>query len=126
MPTIKKSRESSVMMSVSSQRNIMTTARKMRRVINEIRGKSVNEAYILLKTMPYRASEIVLKKLVEAVASARQQQGLNPDELFVSEVFADEGPTMKRFKPRAQGRIYQRLRRSSHLTLIVSRSRKGA
>jgi len=114
------------MMSVSSQRNIMTTARKMRRVINEIRGKSVNEAYILLKTMPYRASEIVLKKLVEAVASARQQEGLNPDALYVSEVFADEGPTMKRFKPRAQGRIYQRLRRSSHLTLVVSRSPKGA
>ncbi|XVJ51121.1 MAG: 50S ribosomal protein L22 [Vampirovibrio sp.] len=114
------------MMSVSRQRNIGMTPRKMRRVIDEIRGKSVNEAYVLLKTMPYRASEVVLKKLVEAVASARQQLDLSPEQLVVSRVFVDEGSTMKRFKPRAQGRMYQRLRRSSHLTLEVSPPKKGA
>jgi large subunit ribosomal protein L22 len=70
--------------------------------------------------MPYRASEIVLKKLIEAVANAKDQYGVSPDTLKVSSVFVDEGPTMRRFKPRAQGRIYQRLRRSSHITLTVS------
>lgn len=113
-------------MSYSRQRNIMMTPRKMRRAINEIRGKNVNDAYVMLKTMPYRASELVLKKLIEAVASAKQQEGANPDALVVSSVFVDEGPTMRRFKPRAQGRMYQRLRRSSHLTLEVSESIKGA
>jgi len=94
----------------------------MRRVINEIRGKNVNEAYVLLKTMPYRASDIVLKKLVEAVSNAKDQHDISPDVLHVSYVVIDEGPTMRRFKPRAQGRIYQRLRRSSHITLEVSDS----
>lgn len=110
------------MKSSSKQRNIMTTPRKMRRVINEIRGKNVNEAYVLLKTMPYRASDIVLKKLVEAVSNAKDQHDISPDVLHVSYVVIDEGPTMRRFKPRAQGRIYQRLRRSSHITLEVSDS----
>jgi large subunit ribosomal protein L22 len=108
------------MKSYAKQRNIPMTARKIRRVINEIRGKKVNEAYLLLKAMPYKASTIVLKKLVEAVSSAVQQHNLSPEALYVSNVMADEGSTMRRFKPRAQGRIYQRLLRTSHLTLEVS------
>jgi large subunit ribosomal protein L22 len=109
-----------MMHSSSKQRNIPMTARKVRRVINEIRGKSVNEAYLILKAMPYAASSLVLKKLIESVANARQMHGVSPEHLFVSKVVADEGPTMRRFKPRAQGRIYQRLKRSSHLMLEVS------
>jgi large subunit ribosomal protein L22 len=107
------------MESSARQRNIMMSPRKVRRVINMIRDKNVPEAYAILRSTPFKASEVVLKKLLEAVANANQQYGVTPDGLVVSQVFADEGPVQKRFKPRAQGRIYQRLKKSTHLTITV-------
>ena len=102
------------------QTNIKLTARKLRRVINEVRGKAVNDALDMLRFMPYFAARVVEKNLKAAAANAFEQAGVKSDALKVSEIFADESVTYKRGKPRAQGRIYKRLKRTSHLTVKVS------
>ena len=104
----------------ASQTNIKMTARKLRRVINEVRGKAVNDALDMLRFMPYFAARVVEKNLKAAAANAFEQAGVKSDALKVSEIFADESVTYKRGKPRAQGRIYRRLKRTSHLTIKVS------
>ena len=106
------------------QTNIKMTARKLRRVINEVRGKSVNEALDMLRFMPYFAAKVVEKNLKAAAANAFEQAGVKADALKISEIFADESVTYKRGKPRAQGRIYKRLKRTSHLTIKVSDTAK--
>ena len=102
------------------QTNIKMTARKLRRVINEVRGKAVNDALDMLRFMPYFAARVVEKNLKAAAANAFEQAGVKSDALKVSEIFADESVTYKRGKPRAQGRIYRSLKRTSHLTIKVS------
>ncbi len=104
----------------AKQTNIKMTARKLRRVINEVRGKGVIEAQDLLRFMPYFAARVVEKNLKAAVANAKEQFDVNPEQLKISEIFADESVTYKRARPRAQGRMYSRLKRTSHLTLKVS------
>jgi large subunit ribosomal protein L22 len=104
----------------SRQTNIKMTARKLRRVINEVRGKAVNEALDMLRFMPYFAARVVEKNVKAAAANAFELSGVKSDALKVSEIFADESVTYKRGKPRAQGRIYKRLKRTSHLTVKVS------
>ena len=104
----------------AKQTDIKMTARKLRRVINEVRGKNVIEAQDLLRFMPYFAARVVEKNLKVAVANAKEQFDVNPEQLKISEIFADESVTYKRARPRAQGRMYSRLKRTSHLTLKVS------
>ena len=106
------------------QTDIKMTARKLRRVINEVRGKAVNEALDMLRFMPYFAAKVVEKNLKAAAANAFEQAGVKADALKISEIFADESVTYKRGKPRAQGRIYRRLKRTSHLTIKVSDTAK--
>jgi large subunit ribosomal protein L22 len=106
--------------SSAKQRNIMMSARKLRRVINEVRGKRAVDAYKILRLMPYRAAEVVLKKLIDAMHNARVQHGARPEDLVISEIMADGGKTLMRFKPRAQGRVYKRRKRTSHLLLKLS------
>lgn len=104
----------------AKQTGISMTARKLRRVINEVRGKAVVEAQTMLRFMPYFAARVVEKNLKAAVANAQEKFGVGADALKISEIFADESQTYKRGKPRAQGRIYRRLKRTSHLTVKVS------
>ena len=104
----------------SRQTNIKMTARKLRRVINEVRGKAVNEALDMLRFMPYFAARVVEKNLVAAIANANEKFGASAEDLKISEIFADESSTYKRGKPRAQGRIYRRLKRTSHLTVKLA------
>ena len=108
----------------AKQSNIKMTARKLRRVINEVRGKKVIEAQDLLRFMPYFAARVVEKNLVAAIANAKEKYGVGEDALKISEIYADESATYKRGKPRAQGRIYRRLKRTSHLTIVVSDTAK--
>ncbi len=108
----------------ASARYIRVTPMKARRVVNLIRGQQANEALAILKFAPQGASEPVFKVLQSAVANARQladRDGLafKEDELVVSEAFVDEGPTLKRFRPRAQGRAYRIRKRTSHITVVV-------
>ena len=104
----------------SRQTDIKMTARKLRRVINEVRGKAVKDAKDMLRFMPYFAARVVEKNLTAAVANAQEQFGVGAEALKISEIYADESVSYKRGKPRAQGRIYKRLKRTSHLTLKVS------
>ena len=106
------------------QTNIKMTARKLRRVINEVRGKAVNVALDMLRFMPYFAARVVEKNVKAAAANAFELSGVKADALKVSEIYADESVTYKRGKPRAQGRIYRRLKRTSHLTVKVSDTTK--
>jgi len=104
----------------AKQTNIKMPARKLRRVINEIRGKVASEALRMLKYMPYFAARIVEKNLTAAVANAQEKFDGRADNLKVSEIFADESVTYKRARPRAQGRMYKRLKRTSHITIKLT------
>lgn len=113
----------------ASARFVRVTPMKARRVVNLIRGKQAEEALAILKFAPQAASEPVYKIVVSAVANARQkatQQGLpfREEELFISEAFVNEGPTMKRIQPRAQGRAYRINKRTSHITVVVATPEK--
>lgn len=95
------------------------SSRKVKIVIDLIRGKSVNEAEAILMYTPKAASAYVLKLLRSATANAENNLNLNRDDLYVAEVFADQGPTIKRYRPRSQGRAFSILKRSSHITVIL-------
>lgn len=101
-------------------RYVRMSPSKVRRVLNQIRGRSYQDALILLEFMPYAACEPVRKVLRSAVANAEHNQGLDPVGLFVSQAFADQGPTLKRFRPRAQGRAYPIQKKTCHITVAVS------
>lgn len=94
--------------------------RKARLVIDLIRGKSAAEALAILKFTPRAASPIIEKVLQSAIANAEHNYNLNPDDLVVSKAVVDEGPTMKRFRPRAMGRASRINKRTSHITVVVS------
>ena len=104
----------------AKQTNIKMSARKLRRVINEIRGKVASEALRMLKFMPYFAARVVEKNLTAAVANAQEKFDGRADNLKVSEIYADESVTYKRARPRAQGRMYKRFKRTSHLTVKLT------
>jgi large subunit ribosomal protein L22 len=94
--------------------------RKARQVIDLIRGKHVKDAQTILKFVPRFSAEIIGKVLKSAVANAENNYKLNPDQLIVSEAYVDQGPTMKRFMPRAQGRASMIHKRTSHITIVVA------
>ncbi|AFZ13181.1 LSU ribosomal protein L22P [Crinalium epipsammum PCC 9333] len=93
---------------------------KVRRVLDQIRGRSYREALIILEFMPYRACEPVLNVLRSAVANAEHNANLDPAKLVVSQAFADQGPALKRFRPRAQGRAYKIRKPTCHITVAVA------
>ncbi|WP_075600660.1 50S ribosomal protein L22 [Leptolyngbya sp. 'hensonii'] len=116
-------------MAVSSSEEVKAVARyirmsphKVRRVLDQIRGRSYREALIILEFMPYRACEPVLKVLRSAVANAEHNVGLDPTRLTVTTAYADQGPSLKRFRPRAQGRAYQIRKPTCHITVAVSQN----
>ncbi len=100
-------------------RFVRVTPQKARRVVDLIRGMQASEAVSLLRFAPQAASEPIGKVLASAIANASNNFNLDPRTLVVSEAFVDEGPTMKRFRPRAQGRASQILKRTSHITVVV-------
>ncbi|MBX6167010.1 MAG: 50S ribosomal protein L22 [Thermobispora bispora] len=95
------------------------TPRKARRVVDLIRGLPASEAQAVLKFAPQAASKTVYKVLQSAIANAEHNFKLDRDTLWVSRAWVDEGPTLKRFRPRAQGRAYRINKRTSHITVIV-------
>jgi large subunit ribosomal protein L22 len=110
-------------------RHVRMSPRKVRLVVDQIRGRSVNEAYAILQFSKKNAAEPVGKTLRSAVANAQEKamnedQTLDVDELFIREVFVDEGPTLRRWRAAAQGRAAPRRRRTSHITVVVDT--KGA
>ena len=93
--------------------------RKVRIVIDLIRGKIVVEALAVLKNTPKVASDVIYKVLKSAIANAENNYDMNSDALFVSAAFVDQGPTMKRVHPRSRGQAFKILKRSSHVTVVV-------
>jgi large subunit ribosomal protein L22 len=102
-------------------RHVRISSRKAKAVIDLIRGKKVSEAEAILMNTPKAASPIVDKLLKSAVANAENNQDMAKDNLYVAEVYANQGPTLKRFMPRAQGRATRIRKRTSHITIILDK-----
>jgi large subunit ribosomal protein L22 len=111
--------------SIARVRHIRVTPQKARRVVALIKGKQADEALAILKFAAQSASEPIYKLVASAKANAQVKadaagEALNEDELFVKNAFVDEGVTLKRFRPRAQGRAFQIKKRTSHITVVLS------
>jgi large subunit ribosomal protein L22 len=111
--------------SIARVRHIRVTPQKARRVVDLIRGKQALEALAILKFAPQGASEPVYKLVAAAIANARVKADaantfLDEQDLYVSRAFVDEGATLKRFQPRAQGRAFRILKRTSHITIVLA------
>ncbi|MGB8701495.1 MAG: 50S ribosomal protein L22 [Thermosynechococcaceae cyanobacterium] len=104
----------------ASARFVRMSPRKVRRVLDQIRGRSYREALILLEFMPYKSCDPILKVLRSAAANAEHNQGLDRAALVVSLAYADQGPSLRRFRPRAQGRAFQIRKPTCHITIGVS------
>lgn len=98
---------------------IRLSPRKVRQVMDLIRGKKIGEALAILKFTPKRAAAAIEKVVKSAVANAEHNQELDKDALFIAEAFVDQGPTLKRTMPRAMGRADLMRRRTSHITVVV-------
>ena len=111
--------------SIARVRHIRVTPMKARRVVNMIRGRQAQEALAILKFAPQGASEPVYKLVASAIANARVKADatntyLDEQDLYISSAFVDEGTTLKRFQPRAQGRAFRINKRTSHITVVVA------
>jgi large subunit ribosomal protein L22 len=104
---------------VARARYVRMTPMKTRRVVDLIRGRSAQDALAVLKFAPQAASGPVAKVLASAMANAENNLDLDPETLWISAAYVDEGPTLKRFRPRAQGRTYRIRKRTSHITIEV-------
>ena len=100
-------------------RFVRVTPMKARRVLDMVRGQGVDDALAVLRFAPQAAAETVYKVLESAVANAESTEGLDRSTLVISSAKADVGPTMKRFRPRAQGRAFRINKRTSHITVVV-------
>ncbi len=98
---------------------IRISPRKVRQVVNLIRGKKVDEALAILKFTPKVSTDPVSKVLNSAVANAEHNLELSPDDLYVTSIYVDQGPTLKRIMPRAMGRADKIRKRTSHITVVV-------
>jgi large subunit ribosomal protein L22 len=103
----------------ATARYVRISPRKVRRVVDLVRGRHVMEARRILQFSPLGASQTVAKVLNSAVANAEQSPGIIPENLVVKAAWVDEGPTLKRFRPRAYGRATQIRKRTAHITLVV-------
>jgi large subunit ribosomal protein L22 len=100
-------------------RYIRMSPSKIRRVLRQIQGKTYSEALLLLEFMPYASCTPIIKVLRSATANARNNFDMDETKLVIKSAFADQGPTMKRFRPRAQGRAYRILKATSHITIVM-------
>ena len=100
-------------------RFVRVSPQKIRLIMDQVRGKRVDEALKMLSFAPQKGVGILKKLIVSAVANAEQNSASDVDALYIKRVYADEGPTLKRFRPRALGRASKIRKRSSHLTVIL-------
>ena len=106
-------------------KTVRIAPRKARLVIDLIRGKNVGEALATLRLTQRGASPVVEKLLNSAIANAEHNYEMDPENLYISEAFVNEGVTLKRFRPRAMGRASQINKRTSHITVVVSEKKEG-
>jgi large subunit ribosomal protein L22 len=98
---------------------VKMSPRKIRLVVDAVRGMPANQAIAMLRHMPQKAAFEVGKAVKSALANAETNYNLSPDDMFVSRISADEGPTQKRYRPRSRGRVSPILRRSSHISVVL-------
>ena len=110
----------------ASARYVRVAPMKARRVVDLIRGLPTDQAQAVLRFAPQAASEPVGKVLDSAIANAEHNHSMDPADLVVAEAYVDEGPTLKRFRPRAQGRAYRIRKRTSHITVVVAEAANDA
>ena len=113
------------MATVAKLKNTRISAQKVRLVADQIRGLPVDNAINLLTFSNKKAAKIIKKVLESAIANAEHNDAADVDELFVSEIMVDEGPTMKRWRPRAKGRATPIIKRTCHITVAVSDANGG-
>ncbi len=106
-------------------RTVRIAPRKVRLVVDLIRGKQVGEAIAILRHTPKTASPVLEKLLKSAIANAEHNYDMDVNNLYIEKVFVDEGATLKRFRPRAQGRASAINKRTSHITIVVSEKKEG-
>ncbi|MDO7788920.1 50S ribosomal protein L22 [Desulforamulus aquiferis] len=104
---------------------IRVSPRKARMVVDLIRGKKLEEALAILRYTPNKATEAVTKAVKSAAANAEHNYEMDKDELIISQIYVDQGPTLKRFQPRAMGRADVMRRKTSHITVVVSDKKEG-
>ena len=103
---------------------VRVAPRKVKIVVDLIRGKQVDQALAILAYTPKSAAPVVEKLLNSAIANAENNLSLDRQSLYVAETYANQGPTLKRFQPRSQGRAYKILKRSSHITVILDEAKE--
>ncbi len=109
------------MMEVRSKtKHVSISPQKLRLVCDQVRGMSAEQARVLLQFLPQKGAGIIGKTLDSAIANAENNYDLNPTEMYISEIFADEGPRLKRFKAGARGRYKPRVKRTAHLTIVLA------
>ena len=111
--------ENAVLEAKATLKYARISARKVKIVADLIRGKDVEEALAIVKFTPKASSEIIEKLLKSAIANAENNNGMNRDNLYIAACYADKGPTMKRVRPRAQGRAYRIEKRMSNITIVL-------
>ena len=112
--------EQQITEATAKAKTVRIAPRKARLVVDLIRGKNVSEALAILQFTPRAGSPIVEKVLRSAIANAEHNYDLDAQNLYVSEAYVDEGPTLKRFRPRAKGSASPINKRTSHITVVVS------
>ena len=114
-----------MMEAIAKHRYARTSAQKARLVVDHVRGLSVDKALTLLTFSPKKAAVLVKKVLESAIANAEHNEGADIDALRVATIMVDEGPSMKRIRPRAKGRADRILKRTAHITVVVSDAKAG-
>lgn len=109
----------------AKNKHVSISAQKLRLVCDKVRGLGAEQALTILQFMPQKGADIVGKTMASAVANAENNFDLNRSDLFVAQIFADEGPSMKRMKAGARGRYKPRVRRTSHLTVVLAEREEG-
>jgi large subunit ribosomal protein L22 len=100
-------------------RYIPISPHKIRRVLDQIRGRSYKDALMILEFLPYHASEPIWQVVYSAAANAKHNYGFNKKKLIIETIFANEGPKLKRIRPRAKGKVYRILKPTCHITVIM-------
>jgi large subunit ribosomal protein L22 len=103
----------------AAARFVRISPRKVRLVMGQVRGKKVEEALNMLSFAPQRGAGMVKKLIHSAVANAQENTNMDVDSLYIAKIYADEGPTLKRWRPRALGRASRIRKRTSHLTVVL-------
>jgi large subunit ribosomal protein L22 len=108
----------------SIAKNIGIPPRKVKLVVDMVRGKNVNDALVTLKYVPTPAARALTKVIKSAISNAENNYEMTPDNLVITDIFANEGQTLKRYRPQARGRVNPILKRSTHITVYVSEEEK--